>query len=178
MPRASVLPSLPNFRGILAWMCPAPRLTPFGLAPPPPPPLPPPSRELDLRILQEALSKEATDEAYETAERERRRDEVRRYREQLALMMEREAEETAERDAMILRAQLEQEAKRDVELAARDSARRRLMSEVDALRQVQIAEKSMRRWGVGRAERGGVRSLWRGCRYLWVLCVWRGGVRS
>lgn len=102
-------------------------------------------RELDLRILQEALSKEATDEAYETAERERRRDEVRRYRDQLALMMEKEAEETAERDAMILRAQLEQEAKRDGELAARDSARRRLMAEVDALRQIQIAEKTMSR---------------------------------
>lgn len=105
-------------------------------------------RELDLKILQEALSKEAADEAAELAFRERRREEMRRYREQLALMMEKEREETAERDALILKAQLEQEAKRDAELAARDEARRQLMAQVDAIRQIQIQEKLAKRCGL------------------------------
>ncbi len=65
-------------------------------------------RLLDLTLLQEALSKEAADEAAEMAYRERRREEVRQYREQLALMMEKEREDSAERDALILKAQLEQ----------------------------------------------------------------------
>ncbi|KAG2448289.1 hypothetical protein HYH02_006873 [Chlamydomonas schloesseri] len=102
-------------------------------------------RELDLKILQEALSKEAMDEAAELAFRERRREEMRRYREQLALMMEKEREETAERDALILKAQLEQEAKRDAELAAREEARRQLMAQVDAIRQIQIEEALAKR---------------------------------
>jgi hypothetical protein len=47
-----------------------------------------PHRELDLKILQEALSREASDEAREAAAREKRAEDVRRYREQLALMIE------------------------------------------------------------------------------------------
>jgi len=99
-------------------------------------------RELDLKILQEALSREADDEAREAAAREKRREDVRRYREQLALMMEKDAEETAERDAMIQAVADQQQARRDAELAARDEARRRLWAEVDAIRQAQIAGKA------------------------------------
>ncbi|GFR41019.1 hypothetical protein Agub_g1451 [Astrephomene gubernaculifera] len=102
-------------------------------------------REMDLKILQEALYREAADEAAELAYRERRREEMRLYREQLALMMEKEREENAERDALILKAQLEQEAKRDAELAARELARRQLMKQVDDIRQLQIQEKLARR---------------------------------
>ncbi|KXZ56726.1 hypothetical protein GPECTOR_1g654 [Gonium pectorale] len=102
-------------------------------------------RELDLKILQDALYREAADEAAELAYRERRREEMRRYREELALMMDKEREETAERDALILKAQLEQEAKRDAEIAARELARRQLMAQVDDIRRLQIQEKLARR---------------------------------
>lgn len=102
-------------------------------------------RELDLKILQEALYREAADEAAELAYRERRREEMQRYREQLALMMEKEREESAERDALILQAQLEQEARRDAEIAARELARKQLMKQVDDIRQLQIQEKLGRR---------------------------------
>ncbi|GIL72970.1 hypothetical protein Vretimale_4617 [Volvox reticuliferus] len=102
-------------------------------------------REMDLKILQEALYREAADEAAELAYRERRREEMQRYREQLALMMEKDREETAERDALILKAQLEQEARRDAEIAARELARKQLMKQVDDIRQLQIQEKLARR---------------------------------
>lgn len=58
-------------------------------------------RELDLKILQEALGREAEDEAREAMAREKRRNDVRRYREQLALMMQRDAEDEAQTDALI-----------------------------------------------------------------------------
>jgi hypothetical protein len=67
----------------LTTIGPTPRL--FYLSPSS---LPAPSRELDLKILQEALSREASDEAREAAAREKRAEDVRRYREQLALMIE------------------------------------------------------------------------------------------
>mmetsp|Transcript_13990 Transcript_13990/g.30249 ORF Transcript_13990/g.30249 Transcript_13990/m.30249 type:complete len:484 (+) Transcript_13990:247-1698(+) len=102
-------------------------------------------RELDLKILQEALAREADDEAREQAARDKRREDVRRYRQQLALMMQLEAEETAERDAMIQAVFDEQQARRDAELAAREDARRRLMAEVDAIRQEQIRYKNDQR---------------------------------
>ncbi|PNH12384.1 Coiled-coil domain-containing protein 11 [Tetrabaena socialis] len=102
-------------------------------------------RELDLHILQEALAKEAADEAAESAFRARRREEMRRYRAQLALMMEKEREESAERDVLVFKAQLEQEAKRDAEIAARDEARRQLMAQVDAIRQLQVQERLAQR---------------------------------
>lgn len=58
-------------------------------------------RELDLRILQEALTKEAAEEEAEAAARQKRAEDIRLYRLQLALMMEKDAEDTGERDAMI-----------------------------------------------------------------------------
>uniref|UniRef100_A0A7S0V1K5 Cilia- and flagella-associated protein 53 n=1 Tax=Polytomella parva TaxID=51329 RepID=A0A7S0V1K5_9CHLO len=95
-------------------------------------------RELDLKILQEALAKEASAEAMEAIERERRRNEMQVYREQLAQMMAKQAEETVERDRLIFQAQLLQEAKEDADRMARDEARRKLMAEVDQIRQLQI----------------------------------------
>lgn len=103
------------------------------------------SRELDLKILQEALAKEAADEAKEMAARQKRAGDMRRYREQLAIMMQQEADEDAERDALIQEVFEEQQRKRDAELAAREEARRRLMAEVDAIRQQQIQYKQMQR---------------------------------
>lgn len=60
-------------------------------------------------------------------------------------MMQKDAEETAERDAMIEQQAAEQQARRDAELAARDEARRRLMHQVHNIRQAQIGEKFARR---------------------------------
>jgi hypothetical protein len=67
---------------------------------------------------------------------------VLHYRQQLALMMAKEEAEREEQDAMILAAQQLQEAKQDAEWAAREEARRRLMVEVEAIRQQQIAAKA------------------------------------
>jgi len=101
-------------------------------------------RELDLKILQEALAREAQDEAAEAAARAERINAARAYRLQLAQMMHAEAEDEAERDAQIQAVADAQQARRDAELAARETARTRLMQEVDAIRQQQILEKQMR----------------------------------
>ena len=98
-------------------------------------------------MLQSALQNEANDEAREQAAREKRREDMRRYRQQLALMMHQDAEDARERDVMINRVFLEQQALRDAEYAAREEARQRLMAEVDYIRQQQIKEKQMKRCG-------------------------------
>ncbi|WIA09145.1 hypothetical protein OEZ85_008556 [Tetradesmus obliquus] len=99
-------------------------------------------REQDLAILQEALAREAAEEAADAAAREAKRQAVLHYRQQLALMMAKEEADREEQDAMILASQRLQEAKQDAEWAAREEARRRLMAEVDAIRQQQIAAKA------------------------------------
>lgn len=66
----------------------------------PAPPLLPP-RELDLKVLQDALAREAADEAADAAARDAERREVAEYRAQLAASLEREAAEKGERDALI-----------------------------------------------------------------------------
>eukprot|EP00798_Chlamydomonas_sp_ICE-L_P002719 gene2719-12592_t len=102
-------------------------------------------RELDLRILQDALAREGKEEEREAAMRRKRQEDIRHYREQLASLMEIEADETAERDALIQAVFDQQQTKRDAELAAREEARRQLMAEVDAIRQEQIAYKNGQR---------------------------------
>lgn len=102
-------------------------------------------RELDLKILQEALSREAADESAERAAKATRAADVKHYRQQLALMMQNEAEDDAEREAMIQAVFAEQQARRDAEQEAREEARRRLMAEVDAVRQQQIYYKQQKR---------------------------------
>lgn len=95
-------------------------------------------RALDLKYLQEALAREAAEEAYEAEQRETRREEMRRYRQHLEQMMQKDMEDTAERDRLINEAFLAQQAKYDAEVAAREAARRRLMEEVDMIRKQQI----------------------------------------
>jgi len=56
-----------------------------------------------------------------------------------------EAESDAEREAMIQAAADAQQAREDADLAARDAARRRLMEDVDAIRQEQIFYKQQQR---------------------------------
>ncbi len=102
-------------------------------------------KELDLRILQEALSREAEDERREADAKARRMEDARKYREQLAIMMAHEAENDAEREAMIQAAFEQQQAKMDAEIAAREAARRALMEQVDAIRQEQIYYKQQER---------------------------------
>ncbi|MEW5301976.1 MAG: hypothetical protein WDW38_008607 [Sanguina aurantia] len=103
------------------------------------------AREMDLRTLQVSLSKEAEDESRDGEKREAQREDAKRYRAQLALMMHQDAEDQAQRDGMIFAEFQDQQAKRDAELAARDEARRQLMREVDVIRQQQIKYKLDRR---------------------------------
>ena len=103
------------------------------------------SRELDLRILQEALGREADEERAEAAAKAKRLEDMKYYREQLALMMAQEAESDAEREALIQAAADQQQARADAEMAARETARRRLMEQVDAIRQEQIYYKQQQR---------------------------------
>jgi hypothetical protein len=67
-----------------------------------------------------------------------------------------DAEDNAVRDGLIQAAADAQQARDDAERAAREAARARLMAEVDAIRQQQIADKV----GVGVNSRGRVLSLW------------------
>jgi hypothetical protein len=98
-------------------------------------------RELDLRILQEALAREAEEEAADVAARETKRQEVIHYRTQLSAMMAKEAADRNEQDAMIEAANRERQAAEDAELARREAARQQLMAEVDIIRRQQIASK-------------------------------------
>lgn len=98
-------------------------------------------REQDLAILQEALAREAAEEAADAAAREAKRLAVAHYRQQLALMMAKEEKDRNEQDAMIDQALRRQQAKQDAEWAARENARKRLMMEVEEIRQQQIAAK-------------------------------------
>ena len=102
-------------------------------------------RELDLRILQEALGREASEERAEAASKAQRMADMAHYREQLGIMMAQEAESDAEREAMIQAAADQQQARQDAEQAARDAARRRLMEQVDSIRQEQIYYKQQQR---------------------------------
>mmetsp|Transcript_9890 Transcript_9890/g.26860 ORF Transcript_9890/g.26860 Transcript_9890/m.26860 type:complete len:479 (+) Transcript_9890:2866-4302(+) len=101
-------------------------------------------RELDLRILQEALAKEAAQEEAEAAQRAKRTEQIRAYRHQLASMMEKDAEDQGVRDAMIQAVADAQQRKQDEEWAMRERARQQLMAEVDAIRQEQIRDKQAR----------------------------------
>ena len=102
-------------------------------------------KELDLKILQQALTKEAREEAEEAAAKLARIADIRRYREKLALLMGKEAEDEAERNAWINSVAEAQQAKRDAELQARDDARRKLMAEVQAIRDQQVYYKQQQR---------------------------------
>jgi len=150
------------------------------------------TREVDLKILQDALAREAAEEAADIAAKEAKREEVglvvgllftlhafqcldqlnhppplpttRRYyrcptlmlamtstrqvlhyRHQLALSMQREAQERGEQDSLIDEANRRKQAAQDAEWAAREEARSALMAEVDAIRQQQIAAKQEQR---------------------------------
>ncbi|KAF5837706.1 hypothetical protein DUNSADRAFT_4016 [Dunaliella salina] len=101
-------------------------------------------RELDLRMLQEALAKEAAQEEAEAAQRAKREEQIRAYRHHLASAMERDAEDQGVRDALIQATADAQQRKQDEEWAMRERARQQLMAEVDAIRQEQIRDKQAR----------------------------------
>eukprot|EP00879_Flechtneria_rotunda_P009484 GHRR01009927.1.p1 GENE.GHRR01009927.1~~GHRR01009927.1.p1 ORF type:complete len:385 (+),score=156.30 GHRR01009927.1:124-1278(+) len=98
-------------------------------------------REDDLAILQEALAKEAAEEAADADAREAQRQAVIHYRQQLAKMLAKEKADQGEQDAMIEAALSKQQAKQEAEWAVREAARRKLMAEVEDIRRQQIARK-------------------------------------
>jgi hypothetical protein len=102
-------------------------------------------REMDLAILQEALAREAAEEAAEVAAREAKRQATLHYRMQLAAMMAKQEADQGEEEARVDAINRQQQAKREAEWAARDAARRKLMAEVEQIRQEQIARKQHER---------------------------------
>lgn len=102
-------------------------------------------REMDLAILQEALAREAAEEAAEAAAREAKRQATLQYRKQLAAMMAKQEADQGEEEARVDAINRQQQAKREAEWAARDAARRKLMAEVEQIRQEQIARKQQDR---------------------------------
>ena len=94
-----------------------------------------------MAILQDALAKEAAEEAAEQAAREAKRLATLNYRRQLAAMMQKQEADQGEEEARVDAINRQQQAKREAEWAARDAARRKLMSEVEQIRQEQIARK-------------------------------------
>lgn len=100
-----------------------------------------PRRELDLAILQDALAKEAAEEAAEAAAYEAKRHATQQYRRQLAAMMAKQDADQGVEDARIDAINRQSQAKREAEWAARDAARRKLMEEVQQIRQEQVARK-------------------------------------
>lgn len=102
-------------------------------------------REQDLRVLSDALAREAADELRDQEGRRRKQEEVRAHRAALASMMQRQAEDDGERDRLVAADAAARQAAADAEVAAREAARAALMAEVDAIRQRQIAEKQAAR---------------------------------
>ena len=99
----------------------------------------------DENIVQAGLQAAAAAEAQERAAREARRAATVAYREEVVAQMEREQADSAARDAQLSAATEAQQAKRDAEQAARDAARRRLMQDVCATREQQLAAKQAAR---------------------------------
>ncbi len=102
-------------------------------------------RAADEAIVQEGLRAAAAAEAQECAAREARRAAAVAYREEVVAQMEREQANSEARDAQLAAAMEAQQAKRDAEQAARDQARRRLMRDVCATREQQLAAKQAAR---------------------------------
>jgi len=92
-------------------------------------------------MLQKALAREAAEEAADVEAREAKRRSDAHYRQQLAIMMAKEQADKGEQDAIIEAALKKQQAKEDAEWAAREAARKALMTEVDHIRREQIAYK-------------------------------------
>ncbi len=100
---------------------------------------------MDLAILQDALAKEGAEEAAEQAAREGKRLATLQYRRQLAAMMQKQEADQGQEDARVDAINRQQQAKREAEWAARDAARRKLMEEVQQIRQEQMARKQQAR---------------------------------
>lgn len=79
------------------------------------------------------------------AARESKRAAVQAYRQQLAVMMAKQEADDSEADARVQEAQRLQQGKQDADWAAREAARRKLMAEVNDIRQQQIAHKQQAR---------------------------------
>ena len=99
----------------------------------------------DENIVQAGLQAAAAAEAQERAAREARRAAAVAYHEEVVAQMEREQADSAAWDAQLSAAMEAQQAKRDAEQAARDAARRRLMQDVCAIREQQLAAKQAAR---------------------------------
>jgi len=99
-------------------------------------------RMADFRMLNEALAREAAEEAREIEMRVKRKEEMKRYRAQLAVMAIKEKEDASELDTFVAAYNALKMAEQDAEWERRAEARRRLWRQVDATRQEQLAYRA------------------------------------
>ncbi|KAK9867728.1 hypothetical protein WJX84_006536 [Apatococcus fuscideae] len=102
-------------------------------------------RQEDDRMLAAALQAAAEAEAREAAAKAAVREQELRFRKHLEAAMQHEAQDTAERDALIDRALAERQAKEDELRARQDAARRKLMAEVTAAQEADISRHEAER---------------------------------
>jgi hypothetical protein len=99
-------------------------------------------RMADFHMLNEALAREAAEEAREMEMRVKRKEEMRRYRAQLAVMAIKEKENASELDNFVNAYNALKMKEQDEEWERRAEARRQLWQLVDRTRQEQLAYKA------------------------------------
>lgn len=99
----------------------------------------------DMQLINEALRQAQEEEDRENELKDRKKEQDRMYRTHLTMLMVKEAEDESERDRLIEEQQLKYEAKRQAQKDAEQAARDKLMAEVHADRERQIAQKARER---------------------------------
>uniref|UniRef100_A0A7S0N3H2 Cilia- and flagella-associated protein 53 n=1 Tax=Pyramimonas obovata TaxID=1411642 RepID=A0A7S0N3H2_9CHLO len=97
--------------------------------------------DLDAAIVANAVFKAKQEEEAEAEKRHKAQEESRQYRKHLMAMMQKEAEDTGERDRLIREQEEEYQRRRDQQEEEANAKRKALLDEVLETRQAQIDEK-------------------------------------
>jgi len=98
--------------------------------------------DLDEKIVAQAVFKARQEEEAEQEKRDRQAEESRLYRKHLTVQLQKEAEDTGERDRLIREQETEYQRRRDDQEEVAKAKRKALMDDVLKTREAQIAEKA------------------------------------
>ena len=100
---------------------------------------------IDRELLEEAMRQKAEEEAREAELKERKKEQDAIYRTHLAALLQKDGEDESERDRLVAEQQALYEAKRQAEKDRAEAARAKLMAEVHADRERQLAQHAVAR---------------------------------
>ena len=100
---------------------------------------------INRELLEEAMRQKAEEEAREAELKERKKEQDAIYRTHLAALLQKDGEDESERDRLVAEQQALYEAKRQAEKDRAEAARAKLMAEVHADRERQLAQHAIAR---------------------------------